>query len=369
MKGIFFYLTVIFALLLIVGPSVSSAEWKNAGSLEEGEWLLTSGGEWVQVESVSISYEPVSFPVFNLNIGGSHNYFVGVQGILVHNKPVFIDDMDAAYSRLVTGGYEPVDPKKLGSFTMQSAAERGTMTDLYEGTSGFIVDSSTGKSYFVKGGPSLDFEEAGAVLEFRQFNHIEEKVHRLRGYYLDDPYIMKIEAHAIDGVEINGIKRDIILTTRIDGESMAQRIGRTDFIDLTKADDTPIDILIADGILTKSQDETLRRHFLWDLWVANRDRKPQNLLLVGENSVAMIDEGFSLNAFNNYEFESPLSFKGAFEPHFSGGRETFGTVADQNPVYRQLARDFNTKPKAVLEEMRPTAEAIASRCWHSGMAA
>ena len=195
-------------------------------------------------------------------------------------------------------------------------------------------------------------------MEFRQFNHIEEKVHRLRGYYVDDPYVVKIEAHAIDGVELGGRKRDVILTTKVDGESLAQRAGSSNFIDLTKIDDTPVDILIKEGVLSQTQADTIRRHFLWDFWVANRDRKPPNIMLIGKNKVAMIDEGFSLNAVNNFEFANPPSFKFSFEPQYTGNRVTFGTIADQNPVYRQLARDFNVNPKAVLEEMKPMAETI-----------
>jgi intein/homing endonuclease len=65
-------------------PIFIEGKWKLAGEVEVGDLLQNSDGVSEEVES--ISREVVRQKVYNLEIGGAHNYYAG--GILVHNKPI-----------------------------------------------------------------------------------------------------------------------------------------------------------------------------------------------------------------------------------------------------------------------------------------
>ena len=63
--------------------SVDRQEFVQAGSLRKGEHLRTIHGETKRV--VSKLARPGPEPVFNLEVYGEHTYFVGKDGVLVHN--------------------------------------------------------------------------------------------------------------------------------------------------------------------------------------------------------------------------------------------------------------------------------------------
>lgn len=77
------------ALMFLLVATLAAADegtWLKADQIKPGDWLLNSNGQWVQVQAVRYKQldEPVS--VYNLEVEGSHTYFVGQSGILVHNK-------------------------------------------------------------------------------------------------------------------------------------------------------------------------------------------------------------------------------------------------------------------------------------------
>jgi hypothetical protein len=59
-------------------------DWREAGSLQTGDEVLTAGGKWQQI--VSIEQQERSKQVYNFAVEDNHNYFVGQNGTLVHNN-------------------------------------------------------------------------------------------------------------------------------------------------------------------------------------------------------------------------------------------------------------------------------------------
>ena len=70
--------------------SVDRQEYVQAGSLRKGEHLRTIHGDTKRV--ISKLARPGPEPVYNLEVFGEHTYFVGKDGILVHNNgPQYIE--------------------------------------------------------------------------------------------------------------------------------------------------------------------------------------------------------------------------------------------------------------------------------------
>jgi RHS repeat-associated protein len=67
------------------GDKVQYGGWVDAKNIVIGDYLLGSTGEWLQV--VSISFIQSNETVYNFEVEDNHNYFVGKQGVLVHNGP------------------------------------------------------------------------------------------------------------------------------------------------------------------------------------------------------------------------------------------------------------------------------------------
>lgn len=61
------------------------AGWTPAGALASGDRLVTSAHELAEVLSVEHVQGPAT-PVYNLVVEGSHTYYVGSEGLLVHNQ-------------------------------------------------------------------------------------------------------------------------------------------------------------------------------------------------------------------------------------------------------------------------------------------
>jgi hypothetical protein len=62
--------------------SSEDGEWIKAGELQIGDEILKSDGTWAIVESV---VSRSNDKVYNVEVRQNHNYFVGGQGLLVHN--------------------------------------------------------------------------------------------------------------------------------------------------------------------------------------------------------------------------------------------------------------------------------------------
>lgn len=62
----------------------SEGEWREAKYLREGDEILRVDGSWARVESVVKQREGAR--VYNLEVEGNRNYFVGQTGLLAHNN-------------------------------------------------------------------------------------------------------------------------------------------------------------------------------------------------------------------------------------------------------------------------------------------
>ena len=65
---------------------VEDKGWRAAAELEKGDVLRTQDGEADVVEDVQIEQLDEAAKVYNLEIEGSHTYYVSADGVLVHNQ-------------------------------------------------------------------------------------------------------------------------------------------------------------------------------------------------------------------------------------------------------------------------------------------
>ena len=70
--------------------SIDRQEYVQAGRLEIGERLQTLSGD-VKIVQQKLP-RPGPQPVFNLEVHDEHVYFVGEDGVLVHNAKAYVDD-------------------------------------------------------------------------------------------------------------------------------------------------------------------------------------------------------------------------------------------------------------------------------------
>jgi RHS repeat-associated protein len=61
----------------------ADGEWKTAEELKVGDKVLRPDGKWTRILEVSRSNKPTF--VYNFEVEGNHNYFVGEKGVLSHN--------------------------------------------------------------------------------------------------------------------------------------------------------------------------------------------------------------------------------------------------------------------------------------------
>jgi len=114
----------------------NDGEWRKSGELKVGDEIRTATGDWAKVESVD---ERSNAQVYNFEVASNHNYFVGQQGLLVHNtcktnhlkkdgtpsfdknrEEILKGNPDCAWCGLpaerngVAGHADHIDPKSLG---------------------------------------------------------------------------------------------------------------------------------------------------------------------------------------------------------------------------------------------------------------
>jgi RHS repeat-associated protein len=64
----------------------ADGEWKTAEELKVGDKVLRPDGSWTRILSISRETKPTF--VYNFEVEGNHNYFVGEKGVLSHNCDV-----------------------------------------------------------------------------------------------------------------------------------------------------------------------------------------------------------------------------------------------------------------------------------------
>jgi hypothetical protein len=59
-------------------------DWVAASDMVSGDKVMLSGGAWHDVDSISSEFKNIR--VYNFEVSNTHNYYVGLSKILVHNK-------------------------------------------------------------------------------------------------------------------------------------------------------------------------------------------------------------------------------------------------------------------------------------------
>ncbi|MCX7747060.1 MAG: polymorphic toxin-type HINT domain-containing protein [Clostridia bacterium] len=93
--------------------------WKAAENIKPGDRILTSSGEVKQILSVKEGNFEEAQRIYNLNVEDYHTYFVGNQGLLVHNS------CSEALTKLIREGSEQV-LQKTAEELAEEAAEAAT---------------------------------------------------------------------------------------------------------------------------------------------------------------------------------------------------------------------------------------------------
>lgn len=95
--------------------------WMPSGQMQVGDRLLTLGGQWRRVTSITPVEQPET--VYNFTVAKDHDYFVGQTGLLVHNAgPCGCTDPPA----WITPGSLPPDEENLLLDTL-SHIDNGTV--------------------------------------------------------------------------------------------------------------------------------------------------------------------------------------------------------------------------------------------------
>jgi RHS repeat-associated protein len=68
---------------LLSSDEGEEGEWKTAGFLKVGDKILTLEGKWSRILKIELEIKPTF--VYNFEVEGNHNYFVGEYGVLSHN--------------------------------------------------------------------------------------------------------------------------------------------------------------------------------------------------------------------------------------------------------------------------------------------
>lgn len=114
--------------------SDDDGEWKESGSLQIGDEVLSASGEWQRV--FSIEQQAKSEQVYNFAVADNHNYFVGNNGVLVHNRYIALDN-------------DALIPLLEGTPASAAAVARAIGSDIP------VISITVAKQFLVKGDAAL----------------------------------------------------------------------------------------------------------------------------------------------------------------------------------------------------------------------
>jgi hypothetical protein len=99
--------------------SANEGEWINSDKLEAGDLVLNPNGVWVKVISVNHVFGKAA--VYNFEVEKNHDYFVGSQGVLVHNQTICMDDaIEQAINHVGSNGI--METSGSGAFQFRSSS-------------------------------------------------------------------------------------------------------------------------------------------------------------------------------------------------------------------------------------------------------
>jgi len=127
---------------------VEGKGWVRAGSLEVGDKLLTSDNGTLAIEVVKVgAVRGPPVVVYNLEVAGTHTYFVGKRGVWVHNKPAWgprkpgkfiqddfdaVDDIIKASKGKPGGKYNPGKSVQRAKHKLKQIRTKEDVKDLWE---------------------------------------------------------------------------------------------------------------------------------------------------------------------------------------------------------------------------------------------
>ena len=76
--------TSIHRFLVIDKITCGAPQWIHAADLHVGQWVLFADGTWHVIHKIEVNIEHQT--VYNFEVSGNHNYYVGRNQILAHNK-------------------------------------------------------------------------------------------------------------------------------------------------------------------------------------------------------------------------------------------------------------------------------------------
>ena len=231
-------------------------------------------------------------------------------------------------------------------------------TKWYSGLVGTIEDSKSGRKFFIKLTDSIESGQKSAITLTEMFKK-EIKAYELdKLLYKNDPSVYVPHAQLIEGILIQGQKRNAIIVEFMEAPSMLDKF----YTKFNYGGVYPVDTLIKEGVLTKSQADILKQRFWPDMWRMNRDTNMGNYLL-GEK-VSYIDHQLT--------FSNSLADLG-MEPSMLLSKQPVGVDSwaypewiGKNSVYTDLADGYWDLAKQRLPEtewlksVEPGAKKIAA---------
>ena len=131
--------------------SSDEGEWRPARQLRVGSEVKLASGIWARV--LEIERRTGEFTVYNFEVADNHNYFVGQNGLLVHNQ-CWLEIREAAKKlandllKAAKEAQRGTGPKsgESGNPFMQAARELRELQDAREGLAARIQGSSKAKN-------------------------------------------------------------------------------------------------------------------------------------------------------------------------------------------------------------------------------
>jgi hypothetical protein len=117
--------------------NATSGAWVQASHIKVGDEVLTVKGDWRKVTALSlVEKEQI---VYNFEVDGNHDYFVGISGVLAHNPkcdPFFTDSYGKVHVDLpdrIPSNWTQTELEESAEQLEQSIANRINETAKFDG--------------------------------------------------------------------------------------------------------------------------------------------------------------------------------------------------------------------------------------------
>ena len=153
----------------------NSYDWVSASDLRVGDYVRYSNGTFHKIDS--ISYKTQTNTVYNLTVKDNHNYYVGEDEILVHNKKVGGCFLPGTKVRTMFG-YKDIDKVELGDYVL-SYNENSKTNQFKKVTYKFVFDDLEEELYTLTfdDNSTMDVTQHHNVYIYRnnEFKHLAAK--------------------------------------------------------------------------------------------------------------------------------------------------------------------------------------------------